>query len=83
MAITPHLYYQDVDRAMTFLAKAFEFRAFGAKMRGADGRTIDRHDHATAALTRELVMLTHVLRVSAAIPFIMLATPHWKYFWFD
>lgn len=37
MAITPYLLYEDVDRALTFLSKAFGFRKCGAQMRGADG----------------------------------------------
>ena len=32
MAITPYLYYEDVDRALAFLAKAFGLRAHGVPM---------------------------------------------------
>ena len=53
MAITPYLYYEDVDRALTFLAKAFGLRAVGVKMRGPDG-TIH---HATMKLGSALVMM--------------------------
>lgn len=53
MAITPYLYYRDVDRAMTFLSKAFGFKACGARMRGADGRT----NHATMKLGAGVVMM--------------------------
>jgi PhnB protein len=38
MAITPYLYYEDVDRALRFLAKAFGLRKYGAPMRGPDGK---------------------------------------------
>ena len=38
MAITPYLYYEDVDRALEFLARAFGFRSYGAPTRGADGK---------------------------------------------
>jgi uncharacterized glyoxalase superfamily protein PhnB len=54
MAITPYLYYQDVDQAMTFLAKAFGFRAFGARMRGPDGKTT----HAAMKLSGHRVELS-------------------------
>ena len=40
MAITPYLYYEDVDRALKFLAKAFGFRKHGAQMRGSDSRIL-------------------------------------------
>jgi uncharacterized glyoxalase superfamily protein PhnB len=39
MAITPYLYYEDVDEALKFLAKAFGFRKYGAQMRARDGKT--------------------------------------------
>jgi PhnB protein len=38
MAITPYLYYEDVDRALRFLAKAFGLRKYGVPMRGPDGK---------------------------------------------
>lgn len=38
MAITPYLYYEDVDRALRFLAKAFGLRKYGVQMRGPDGK---------------------------------------------
>jgi uncharacterized glyoxalase superfamily protein PhnB len=53
MAITPYLYYQDVDRAMAFLSKAFGFKASGARMRGADGKS----NHAAMKLGAGVVML--------------------------
>ena len=53
MAITPYLYYQDVDRALAFLTKAFGFRPYGVKMRGPDGKT----SHAAMKLGREGIMM--------------------------
>ena len=53
MAITPYLYYRDVDRAMTFLSKAFGFKALGARMRDASGRT----NHAAMKLGAGVVMM--------------------------
>ena len=53
MAITPYLYYEDVDRALAFLAKAFGLRAVGVKMRGPDGKV----HHATMKLGSALVMM--------------------------
>jgi uncharacterized glyoxalase superfamily protein PhnB len=38
MAITPYLYYEDVGRALTFLAKAFGLRKHGVPMRAPDGK---------------------------------------------
>src|SRR5690242_13300387 len=38
MAITPYLYYENVDRALRFLAKAFGFRKYGPPMPGPDGK---------------------------------------------
>jgi uncharacterized glyoxalase superfamily protein PhnB len=38
MAITPYLYYEDVDGALKFLAKAFGFRKHGVQMRRPDGK---------------------------------------------
>jgi uncharacterized glyoxalase superfamily protein PhnB len=35
MAITPYLYYQNVDVALKFLSKAFGFRKYGSQMREA------------------------------------------------
>ena len=40
MAITPYLYYEDVGRALRFLAKAFGLRKYGIQMRGPDGKII-------------------------------------------
>jgi len=53
MAITPYLYYRDVDAAMKFLTAAFGFRKFGRPMRGADGRT----DHAAMRLGEDTIMM--------------------------
>jgi uncharacterized glyoxalase superfamily protein PhnB len=38
VAITPYLYYEDVDRALKFLAKAFGFRPHGRAVRAPDGQ---------------------------------------------
>lgn len=53
MAITPYLYYQDVDEALRFLARAFGFRAHGVKMRGPDGKT----NHAAMKLGAAVIMM--------------------------
>ena len=53
MAITPYLYYEDVDRALKFLAKAFGFRKHGAPMRGPDGKT----HHAAMKLSGGVIMM--------------------------
>jgi uncharacterized glyoxalase superfamily protein PhnB len=53
MAITPYLYYRDVDRALRFLAKAFGFRAYGVKMRGSGGKT----SHAAMRLGADVIMM--------------------------
>jgi uncharacterized glyoxalase superfamily protein PhnB len=53
MAITPYLYYRDVDAALRFLAKAFGFRAYGAKTRGPDGKT----SHAAMKLGSDAIMM--------------------------
>jgi uncharacterized glyoxalase superfamily protein PhnB len=53
MAITPYLLYEDVDRALTFLAKAFGLRKQGAQMRGPDGKT----HHAAMKLGGGLIMM--------------------------
>jgi uncharacterized glyoxalase superfamily protein PhnB len=42
MPIIPYLYYEDVDRMLAWLAKAFGFKRHGIGMKGADGKT----DHA-------------------------------------
>lgn len=38
MAITPYLYYEDVGRALRFLAKAFGLCKYGIQMRRPDGK---------------------------------------------
>ena len=53
MAITPYLYYEDVDRALIFLAKAFGFRTHGVQMRGPDGKV----NHAAMKLGNALIMM--------------------------
>jgi uncharacterized glyoxalase superfamily protein PhnB len=55
MAITPYLYYEDVDRALTFLAKAFGLRKYGPQMRGPDGKT----NHAAMKLGGGVIMMGH------------------------
>ena len=53
MAITPYLYYEDVDRALRFLAKAFGFRKYGIQMRGPDGKI----NHAAMKFGSALIMM--------------------------
>lgn len=53
MAITPYLYYQDVAGALTFLAKAFGFRRFGAKVTAPDGSIT----HAVMKLGEDVIMM--------------------------
>jgi uncharacterized glyoxalase superfamily protein PhnB len=53
MAITPYLYYEDVERALTFLAKAFGLRKHGVHKRGPDGKI----NHATMKLGDALIMM--------------------------
>lgn len=53
MAITPYLYYEDVDSALRFLDKAFGFRRYGARVRGPDGKT----NHAAMKLGTAMVMM--------------------------
>jgi uncharacterized glyoxalase superfamily protein PhnB len=53
MAITPYLYYEDVGRALTFLAKAFGFRKHGVPMRGPDGKV----RHAAMRLGDAMIMM--------------------------
>ena len=53
MAITPYLYYEDVDRALMFLAKAFGLRRFGRPMRGPDGRVL----HAVVKFGDAMIMM--------------------------
>lgn len=53
MAITPYLYYEDVDSALKFLAKVFGLRKYGVQMRGPDGKT----NHAAMKLGDALIMM--------------------------
>jgi PhnB protein len=54
MAITPYLYYKDVDTMLKFLAKAFGFRRCGATMKGPDGKI----SHAAMQLADDVVMMS-------------------------
>jgi uncharacterized glyoxalase superfamily protein PhnB len=53
MPITPYLYYEDVARALRFLAKAFGFRKHGAPMPGPDGKI----SHAAMKLGDAMIMM--------------------------
>ncbi len=53
MAITPYLLYEDVGRALKFLARAFGFRKCGAQMSGSDGKI----NHASMQLDGDLIMM--------------------------
>jgi uncharacterized glyoxalase superfamily protein PhnB len=53
MAITPYLYYKDVNGALKFLAKAFGFRRYGARTLGPDGKI----NHAAMRLGDDLIMM--------------------------
>ena len=53
MAITPYLYYRDVDQALEFLSKAFGFKICRRPMRGKDGKI----DHAAIRFGSHMVMM--------------------------
>ncbi|MGH9324215.1 MAG: VOC family protein [Vicinamibacteria bacterium] len=53
MAITPYLYYEDLDGALKFLSKAFGFRKFGRTMSGPDGKL----NHAAMKVGDDLIMM--------------------------
>jgi uncharacterized glyoxalase superfamily protein PhnB len=53
MAITPYLFYEDVDAALDFLAKAFGFRESSDRMRAPNGRTV----HAAMKSGRDVIMM--------------------------
>ena len=53
MAITPYLYYEDADRALKFLTKAFGLRKHGVQMRGPDGKI----NHAAMKLGSGVIMI--------------------------
>jgi uncharacterized glyoxalase superfamily protein PhnB len=53
MAITPYLYYEDLDAALKWLAKAFGFKRHGAPMKGPDGKS----SHAVMKLGEGIVMM--------------------------
>ena len=53
MAIIPYLLYEDVGRALKFLAKAFGFRKCGVQMLGPDGKI----NHAAMQLGGHVIMM--------------------------
>jgi len=53
MAIIPYLLYEDVDKAMEFLAKAFGFRKYGRPMLADDGKV----NHAAMQFGHDLIMM--------------------------
>lgn len=53
MAITPYLYYRDLEGALKFLAAAFGFRRTGETMAGPDGKL----SHAAMNLGDDVVMM--------------------------
>lgn len=53
MAITPYLYYRDVDGALKFLSNAFGFRKSGPAMKGPDGKI----SHAAMQFGEDVVMM--------------------------
>ncbi len=53
MTITPYLYYEDVGAALKWLAKAFGFKRYGARMTGPDGRV----NHAAMKFGGAIVMM--------------------------
>src|SRR5262245_15981713 len=53
MSITPYLLYEDVARALNFLAKAFGFRKYGPQVSGPDGKL----NHAAMKLGDDLIMM--------------------------
>ncbi len=56
MAITPYLYYEDVDAALRFLARAFGMKRSGPVMRNKEGKAW----HAAMQLgPKEIVMMGH------------------------
>ncbi len=53
MAITPYLYYEDLDAAMAWLTKALGLKRVGVRQKGPDGRT----SHAAMQLGDGMVMM--------------------------
>jgi len=53
MAIVPYLYYENVENAMRFLAKAFGLRRFGARNRDKEGKVF----HAAIRSGDDVVMM--------------------------
>ncbi len=53
MAITPYLYYEDVNAALKWLAMAFGFKPYGARNTGPDGKI----DHAAMQYGDAIVMM--------------------------
>ena len=53
MAVTPYLFYEDLDTALKFLAKAFGFKKQGRAMAGPDGKL----SHAAMKVGDGMVMM--------------------------
>ena len=53
MPIIPYLYYEDVDSTLAWLAKAFGFKRYGIRIKGADGKT----DHAAMRIADGVFMM--------------------------
>src|SRR5262245_60127528 len=53
MAITPYLLYEDVERALEFLSKAFGFKEYGDSHRGENGKLL----HAAMKLGDDVIMM--------------------------
>src|SRR5947209_18914120 len=53
MAITAYLFYEDVGGALKWLAKAFGFRKYGARMSGPDGKI----KHAAMQFGDDMIMM--------------------------
>ena len=51
--ITPYLYYEDVDAALEWLAKAFGLEEYGKRFTGPNGKT----NHAAMKLKDDVVMM--------------------------
>ena len=51
--ITPYLFYEDVDAAVDWLAKAFGFKECGKRIHGPDGKS----NHAAIKLKGNVVMM--------------------------
>jgi PhnB protein len=51
--ITPYLYYEDVDRALEWVAKAFGFKEYGKRFADANGKT----SHAAVKFGKAVIMM--------------------------